>query len=231
MRAHRVLAFLATAGAVLVATASIALVGPGVAAAAPGGGQKPAAPSGPQSYPPPPPLLVSNRGTVKVGQKIRLFGNHFGYRETVVIRVAHGPTIRVTTDRYGRFGSSVQLNVRGTITITALGKTSGFTASVTITVTGKRMGHAVPAAPHITTTTPLVVFTPLLPDNNNLGLGAGNFTQNGAGTAANLVANSDDLTPAGSQFPLGAVGAAAALLGLGLVALLTFKRRRGTTQD
>src|SRR5690348_16397786 len=122
MRAHRAMALLATAGAVLVATATFALVGPGAAVAAPGPAPRPAAPGGPQSYPPPPPSLAANRGTVKVGQKVRVFGNHFAYRETVVIKVQHGPTITVTTDKFGRFGSNLLLRLKGRITITARGK-------------------------------------------------------------------------------------------------------------
>jgi hypothetical protein len=230
MRAHRALALLATAGAVLVATATAALVGPVAANAAPAPAPSPPVASGPQFYPPPPPALTSNRGTVKVGQNAHVFGNHFGYRESVVITISysaggHGRTIVVGTDRFGRFGANVTLRIAGSATITARGRRSHFSASVTITVRARGRVHIAAPAPRPTGT--LDTFNPLVVANEPpLGLGGGQAAGAETNGNADLVANSNDLTPGGSKFPLGAVGGVVALAAGILLTLLAFRRRR-----
>jgi hypothetical protein len=219
MRAFRALALLATAGVMLVATAT-------AATAAPAPAPPPAKPGGPQSYPPPPPSLATNRASVKVGQSAHLSGNHFAYMESVTLRVTYsaggGTTIVVRTDRFGRFGSNVKLQKAGTATITATGNRSHFTASVTITVRSKkpRSGPPNPQAPHS-----LDAFNPLVAINGPDGLRSAN-QGNAANGNADLMANSDDLTPGSGGFPLGAVGGAVAVIAGILLTLLAFRRRR-----
>ncbi len=237
MRAHRALALLATAGAMLVAVAGATLAGPGAASAAPGPRHpKPPAPGNPQAYPPPPPLLVVNRGTVKVGQSVHTFGNHFGFHEKVIIVVRFKPvhgsgggggfTTSTTTDRYGRFGLNLKLSVAGKAVITARGVTSHLSASVTVRVLGRM--HAAPAAPQPKPLGTLSTYNPLVAQNGPPGLLAGGQAAGvNAGGDANLVANSKELTPGSGQFPMGAVGGVAALLGGTLLTLLALKRRRG----
>ncbi|HKT02264.1 MAG TPA: hypothetical protein VJT31_22275 [Rugosimonospora sp.] len=244
MRAHRALALLATAGAMLFATASIVLVGPGVAVAAPapapnpqGGAPAPQVGNPQSAYPLPPPSLVTNRGRVKVGQKVRIFGNHFGYVERVVVTITANQVSRrltLTTDRYGRFRTSIPLTAPGRVTITAVGSTSHLSASVTVTVVTRSPQQGPPPPPPARTapTTPLVVFNPLIAENSTLGLGSGGVAGGSAtDSAASLVANSDDVTPASSQFPLGAVGGVAALLGIALLVVLSRKRRRPSAEN
>jgi hypothetical protein len=232
MRAPRALALLATTGVMLVATAGAALLGSGAATAAPAPAPSPPVAGGPQSYPPPPPVFTTNRGTVKVGQKARVSGNHFGYVERVTLTIVYQPSGRravivVTTDRFGRFGASVTLRIAGSATITAFGRTSHFSASVTITVRRKRGPRAAAAAPSPTGT--LSTYNPLVLANGPVGLAGGG---QGAGNGnADLVANSNDLTPGGSQFPLGAVGGAVALIAGVLLTLLAFRRRRAETDS
>jgi hypothetical protein len=223
MRAHRALALLATAGAMLVAAATAALVGPVAATAAPAPAPPPAVPGGPQAYPPPPPSLTTSRASVKVGQNAHVFGNHFGYLETVVVSVTysaggHGATLTVRTDRFGRFGSNVRLRIAGTATVTATGKRTHFSASVTIRVRSKKP-QAAPAPQRAST---VGAVNPLVLANGPIGLGTNNQNAN---SNADLMANSDELTPGGTQYPLGAVGGVVAVIAGILLTLLAFRRR------
>lgn len=245
MRAHRTLAVLATAGVMLAATASAALVGPSVATAAPA--PNPPVAGGPQAYPPPPPTMTVNRALVKVNQQVRVSGNHFQYREHVSIAVIYRTakkTVKLTVvaDRYGRFSFNEKLIYPGYVVISAYGPKSHFYSWAYVIVQKKKGPHGVttqvvPAGPAAARPAPtkaaINTFNPLVAQQRTgpLGLGGGvtngSSTDNGAahGNSADLVANSKDLTPAGGQFPLGAVGGALAAVGI-LLTVLAFRRRR-----
>lgn len=137
MRAHRLLARLATAGAMIAAAAGAALIAPGVATAVPG-----------QNYPPPPPALTVSAGSVGLGQRVSIAGVGFARREPVTVAIRYrislrpgqyGPSIPMRggsgrSNNQGEYRDRVGLVFPGYATITVRGKRSGKTASATVRV-------------------------------------------------------------------------------------------------
>jgi hypothetical protein len=136
MRAQRILARLATAGAMIAAVVAATLVAPGVAAAHH------------DPYPAPSSSLTVSSGTVTVGRSVTVFGNGFARDEIVKLTVryqmhlgqgSHGPSVSfgagsVRANNHGKFSKRISLWVPGTATITANGLRSGKIASAAVRV-------------------------------------------------------------------------------------------------
>jgi hypothetical protein len=148
MRAHRTVALLLAAGAMMVVGAGAALVSPGVAAAAPGYGNGHgggAAAGG--AYPAPKPVLMVNAHSVTTGGTVRVRGAGFAKGEPVVVTIRYRITLGSAAfhppfggggydraNRQGKVMGRVSLRYPGYATITIKGLKSHKRASVTVRV-------------------------------------------------------------------------------------------------
>src|SRR5688572_14273844 len=120
MRAHRTMALLGKAGAMIAAIAAAALIAPGAAVAAPAV----------NNYPAPEPALTVNAGSISAGRTVRISGVGFDAKEPVSIsvryrltsrksikqpRFAREPQGRANSDGEYRSGVSLLLPGRATI--------------------------------------------------------------------------------------------------------------------
>jgi hypothetical protein len=150
MRAHRTVARLVATGAMVVVTATAALLSPGVASAAPEGyghGAGGAGSAAGGAYPAPKPTLTVNAASVTTGRAVRITGSGFRKGEPVAIVVRYRITLRspafppawgqggiTRANAQGKVKSRVSLNYPGYATITVKGLRSHKTASVTVRV-------------------------------------------------------------------------------------------------
>ncbi|GGM07426.1 MULTISPECIES: hypothetical protein [Micromonospora] len=122
---------------IMALTVGLAVVAAPAVAAAAAPQPTPSQSVSPTDYPPQPPALTVTPTTTTVGNTVTLTGAGFLPGETVVISVTVNPvlpSITVVADANGRFSVPYTPTIEGTYTFTAVGQTSGRTASTTLRV-------------------------------------------------------------------------------------------------